>query len=526
MAVINLEPLQGDAPVIDDGSLYFNGGQFSNNRASKLEANQFFAGENTDIDQLGSNTTRRGSNKLGTSPNSTRIQGLAYYDTPATELLLQISNTSFYEWNGTSWSNAISGYTASSATLEVNFAQLVDKIYWTDGSGLAYRYDGTTIQASSAWGIGTQPPTGSKFVVEHRNRLIWGGDPTTPQTVYPSDVLDPNTPASNAIQIGKGDGDAITGYLSWIQDSLLVFKERSIHVVDISGGVGANATIQKIHGTIGCVSHRSIKQIGADSIGQDVFFLTKDGVRSVLTTVQDGQQGITPPLSFPINDIIQRINWTFANTANAVYWNNRYMLAVPLDSAQTPNYVLVYHVINKSWSGYWVGWSPTIFCISAFSGDLRLNFGQTDGKVLQWLDYIPENSTNNLSYQDDAIDIVTSFDSKAYIFNNLQNKKLGYSMEIEFYQSKAIVDVLVQIDGQTPTIALSGFDTNAGAGFLVPFTLPLTIGTSGIKRATIDLMRFGEFREMQIIVQATAAKVALKTIQLMAFLRQPQTISS
>lgn len=526
MATINLEPLQGDAQVIDDGSWYFNGGQFSNNRASKLEANQFFAGENTDIDQLGSNTTRRGTSKLGTSPNSTRIQGLFYFDTPATELLLQVSDTSLYSWNGTAWSSAIAGYTASSATLQVNFAQLVDKVYWVDGSGVAYRYDGTTVQASTAWGVVTQPPIGSKFIVEHRNRLVFGGDPTNPQTVSFSDILDPNTPSTNAVQIGKGDGDNITGYLSWIQDQFLVFKERSIHVIDISGGVGANATIQKIHGTIGCVSHRSIKQIGADSIGQDVYFLAKDGVRSVLTTVQDGQQGITPPLSFPINDIIQRINWTFASTSNAVYWNNRYMLAVPLDSAQTPNYVLVYHVINKSWSGYWTGWTPTVFCVSAFQSDLRLNFGQSDGKVLQWLDYIPTNSETTTSFEDDGNDIETTFTSKAYIFNSLMNRKLGYALEIEFYQSLAIIDVLIQIDGQTALSALVGFDTNQGSGFIVPFNLPLTIGTSGIRRAIIDLMPYREFREIQIIIQSSDGKVALKTIQLMAFLRQVENINN
>ncbi len=525
MSAINLEPLSGDSPVIDDGSFYFNGGQFSNNRASKLDPNQFFAGENTDIDQLGSNTTRRGTSELGTAPNSTRIQGLSYFDIPSTELLLQVSNTRLYSFDNSSWSSAIAGYTATNATLQVNFAQLVDKMYWVDGAGLAYRYDGTTIQASSAWGVGTQPPSASKFVVEHRNRLIWGGDPVTPQTVWPSDILDPNTPSGNAIEIGKGDGDAITGYLSWIQDQLLVFKERSIHVVDISAGVGSNATVQKIHGTIGCVSNRSIKQIGADSIGQDVFFLAKDGVRSILTTVQDGQQGVTPPISFPINDIIQRINWAFATTSNAVYWNNRYMLAVPLDSAQTPNYVLVYHVINKSWSGFWSGWTPTIFCVSAFQSDLRLNFGQTDGKVLQWLDYVPATSEVDATFQDDGVDIVTSFTSKAYIFNAPANKKLGYLVEIEFYQSLAVVDILIQIDGQTPITAASNFDTNAGSGFLIPFMVPLVIGTSGISRAVVDLMAFGEFREMQIIIQATAGKVALKTIQLMAFLRKNQLIN-
>lgn len=524
MSTINLQPVQGDEMVSDDGSLDFSGGQFSNNRASKLHANQFFGGENIDVDQLGQITTRRGISKLSTSPNSTLVQGLFFYSNQSQDLLIQASNKKLYQYSGSTWSSALSGYTCSSSTNLIHFTQLISNLYWVDNSGPAFRYDGTTVLTAGSWGVGTAPPSGLKNLCTHQNRLVFWGLSSDFQTLLFSDILSENTPTTNYVEVSKGDGDAIEGCLSWIASGLLVFKKRSIYVVDTTSGVGSNASITKVHDTIGCIAARTIKQIGADGLGQDVYFLAKDGVRSILTTFQAGQQGVTAPLSYPINDLIQRINWSAANTCNATYWNNRYMLAVPLDSASAPNYVLVYHTINKSWSGYWIGWNPTIFSISDFNNEPRLNFGDSSGNVMQWLDYTPTNSESVSSFQDAGSSITTIFTSKAYVFDQLLNAKLGYQLEIEFYQSSAHVNIQAAIDGQTPITLVSGYDTSSGIGFSVPFTLPLVIATSGIRRSSANLMSVGPFREIQIIITATSGKLAMKTIQLNAFLRNTKTL--
>lgn len=524
VSVINLQPVEGDEIVQDDGSIYFNGGQFSNNRASKLDNTQFFLGQNIDVDQLGQVTTRRGIAKLGTSPNSTIVQGLAFYSNSSQDLLVQASNKKLYTYAGSSWSSALTGYTCASSTALINFGQLISNLYWVDGLGNAFRYNGTTVTDSSGWGVGTAPPTALSNLCVHQNRIFFWGLPSDNQSLVPTDILSENTPSTNYIEVSKGDGDPIVGCLSWIAAGLLVFKKRSIWLADVTNGVGANATLQNIHNTIGCVSHRTIKQIGADGIGQDVFFLAKDGVRSILTTFQAGQQGVTAPISYPINDFIQRINWTFSNNSCATYWNNRYMLAVPLDSSTIPNYVLVYHTINKSWSGYWVGWKPTIFVISEFSNEPRINFGDSTGNVNQWLDYIPLNGENTASFQDAGINIATIFTSKAYTFNCLLNAKLGYQLEVEFFQSTANAVIQVQIDGQTPITVVNGYNTTTGVGFAIPFTLPLTIAASGIRRSAANLLSVGPFREIQVVVSSTSGKLAIKTIQLNAFLRNTKTL--
>lgn len=523
MSVYNLEPQQFDKPMIFDGSIAFSGGMFSNNDPENLEQFQFSEAQNCDIDLYGRLQTRIGTAQIGSRPNTTRVQGLTYYDIPSAEYLLQVSGMNLYKSTGGAWT-LTAGYTAASDVLKIEFAQLIDKVAWVDGNGVAYRWDGTTVQASTAWGVATQPPTASKFIVEHKSRLAYAGASTQPQTVSFSDIIDYNTPAGNEVYVGKGDGDNITGLFSWLQNNLLVFKEKSIYAIDTTAGVGSTATTQKVHGSIGCVSHRTIKQIGSSEINNDVFFLAKDGVRSVQTTVQDGQIGSNSnAISYPINDWISRINWDFGDTCNAIYWNNRYMLAVPLDSAETPNYVLVYHTINKSWSGYWTGWVPTIFCISSFSDDNRLNFGQSNGKVLQWKDYVPATAEVDTDYFDDGVAIVTNLLSRGFSFSEIFNQKIGNFVECKFNNSRANVDITAYLDSAGGTSIATGVSSANSLGWTFPITFPWTLPANGTKRDKEDLLQFGDFRYIQIAVSATSGKVSLRSINIGGFLYLIQT---
>lgn len=527
MPVVNIEARGNDKSPLADFSYQFNGGMVTNNLPSNLTETQFALGINTDIDQLGQVTTRRGSTSLGTAPNSTRIQGLTYYDTPSFEYLMQASNTRIYAYDNISWGSALVGYTGANNTLKVRFSQLIDKMYWVDSNTVAYRWDGTTVQASTAWGVATQPPTGCKFIKTHKNRIMIAGNPSAPQTLYPSDLLDPNFASTNQIEISKGDGDNITGLLSWIQNNFLVFKERSVWAVDTTLGVGSTATLQCLHNNIGCVSQDSICQIGSSEIGQDVFFMAKDGVRSLTTTIQNGQSGIQDaPLSYDINDWIQRINWSAQTNITSYYWNNRYFLSLPIDSATTPNYTFVFHTVNKSWSGYWTGWTPTAYAQSAFTGDLRLNFGQSDGKVRQWRDYVATNIEDEIDYQDDDVDYITYFKSKAYLFQSLAAYKRGFGFEVEFYNSRADVDIGFSLDASSTYNILTGFNSDTGSGVILPFLIPITFPLSGIARARGDLMQLGEFRELQCIVQSQAGKMAMKKVIMYAWVRIPNLRSS
>ena len=112
---------------------------------------------------------------------------------------------------------------------------------------------------------------------------------------------------------------------------------------------------------IGCIASNSIVQAGGA-----VIFLSTNGVYILDPSGVAGNKGtsntpegmrlvtISKPLSAEIDDVIKRINIDNAHNATAVYWNNRYFLALPLNGEDGTintknNYVVVYNFITKLW---------------------------------------------------------------------------------------------------------------------------------------------------------------------------------
>jgi hypothetical protein len=104
---------------------------------------------------------------------------------------------------------------------------------------------------------------------------------------------------------------------------------------------------------------------------------------------------IADPLSAPIDDVIQRINRNYAHRAVATYWNNRYYLAVPLDSSVDNNAILVYNFILKQWESvdtYPAGFDVFDFIIAKKDNQRRMYIVDTDKGIflseqLNWDEY-------------------------------------------------------------------------------------------------------------------------------------------
>lgn len=509
MPFLTIQPIDGDEQLAFDGTTSFVGGQVSNTRANLLTENQSAQLTNFDLDQTGQLVTRRGTNEIGSTISlGNRIQGLGFYGTTATQQHVAVTNAGFYKSTGGAWSN-VSGYTAGSSTLFIEFAQLADNMYFVDGNSLMYKYNGTILSSSASFTGPNLPPSGFKYLVAHQNRLAAAGAPSAPDTVYFSDILSENWLTTSSVQVGSGTGDPITGLIPWIGGILLVFKTRSIWAVDISDPVASNWTLQLIHGSIGCAAGRTIKQVG-----QDVYFLSIDGVRSVQRTIQQDQQEVSVTISFPINDVIERINPNILNQSSAIFWKNRYMLSVGLDTSTTLNTTLIYHTINQSWSGTWTGWNATAFTLSSFSGVLRLNMGTSQGRVLQWRDYIPVVDEVDSDYQDYGNDIASGYTSKAFTFNEIVNPKFGSHIEIEFFRSSSLVDISVIKDGIASGDIATSVVTASSGGVTLPFFLPVTLTGSGIVRYNDDLRSFGEFREIQIMIASASQKLVIRAMEL------------
>jgi hypothetical protein len=164
-----------------------------------------------------------------------------------------------------------------------------------------------------------------------------------------SDLLDPTTfdPVANQFRVTAGVSDYLVAAQPFNEDTLLAFNRNSIHVLrNVSGALGDVQT-QVLSEDVGCLARKSIV-----AYANQVFFLSDSGVYSVSFQDEYNLRGTELPLSEAIQPLINRINTSAADKAVAVYHNNRYYLAVPLDGSTVNNALLVYNFLNQGWESY------------------------------------------------------------------------------------------------------------------------------------------------------------------------------
>lgn len=228
--------------------------------------------------------------------------------------------------------------------------------------------------AASATQIGKSVSVGGGFIHQpgfpwavYFQRRIWGPyeyfwdtsltpDAFSPRDIHDEliagDILDSDTfdAISNQFRITGGVADYLVGLHPFFDDTLLVFMRNSIHA--ISGTVGSllDTSVRELTREIGCVARKSIV-----SQGNSVFFLSDNGVYGLEFQDLYNLRGVERPLSENIQPLIDRISRDLAGDAVAAYFNNRYWIAVPLDTlprqgdAKGNNAILVYNLLNRSW---------------------------------------------------------------------------------------------------------------------------------------------------------------------------------
>ena len=119
--------------------------------------------------------------------------------------------------------------------------------------------------------------------------------------------------------------------------------------------------MQLLTDEVGLIARKSIAQVG-----DQVIFLSDNGVYGLKFVDRFNLRGTEIPISESIQKTIDRINKEEASKAVAVYFDNRYYLAVPLnkeivtinsdgnqvvttETALFNNAILIYNFLNKSW---------------------------------------------------------------------------------------------------------------------------------------------------------------------------------
>ena len=183
----------------------------------------------------------------------------------------------------------------------------------------------------------------------HNNQLVIAKNR---DEVLVSDVFDAETydPVSKAFRANAGSNDFIVGLHPFSESQILVFCRKSIWLATaIIGNDGtsidpAASSLQLLTNEIGCSARSTIT-----TAGTAVFFLSDRGVYRLDSQFDLKLRGNTMPLSDPISDLVATINNNTVATSNAVYFDNRYFLAVPTGGNAIPNAVFIYNMLNAQW---------------------------------------------------------------------------------------------------------------------------------------------------------------------------------
>lgn len=164
--------------------------------------------------------------------------------------------------------------------------------------------------------------------------------------VIASDIGDPTTydQLVNVFRVTNGTADYLQTLHPFAEDNIIAFNRNSIHLISGVSGRIDDASTRLITAEVGLLARRSVV-----TIGNRIFFLSDNGVYAIEFGDLYNLRGAGLPLSAPIDSLIKRINPEYAENAVAAFHNNRYWLAVPLDSSTNNNAILVYNVLNEGW---------------------------------------------------------------------------------------------------------------------------------------------------------------------------------
>jgi hypothetical protein len=167
-----------------------------------------------------------------------------------------------------------------------------------------------------------------------------------------SDILDTTTfdQIENQFRISGGTADYVVGMHGFYDDALVVLNRNSLYIVKGTLGSLLDTQVKELTSEIGCLARKSVVMRG-----NTMMFLSDDGVYSLEFLNDYNLRGSDEPISKNIQPYIDRINKNYAADAVGILYDNRYYLAVALDSvtgandAQGNNSVLVYNFKNKGW---------------------------------------------------------------------------------------------------------------------------------------------------------------------------------
>jgi len=477
-----------------------HGGQVSYYDSRRLQLNQLASAANIQTHRIGRRRRMPGL-KIGVAPAGTTAyrtaHGLSYFDdvVSGTSYARMVAHWSSVArlWNGSAWSSELTG-------LFDQASQMVQGS-WLDGATqraalFLAACTGSTLQAIHAIRHTSSAGTWDRTSIAQTARcLMWWQDRLWrgyEEYIDASDVGDGLTFSSSAIAVDRDCGDEIMALVParGLEPYMLVFMRRRIYVFravwTASGLDFATSYLKAITYETGCLATRS-----AQPLGPMILFLAEDGVRAIMRAEDDALAGTREPISRPIHDVIETINWAYADRSCAAVFGGRYYLSVPTGANQIPSTVLVFDLATGGWNVW------TAENIHGWDGLARGDLAAVPRLYGLAAQHVSESTldachlyyyNDDWAYEGSATEMTAEEIGPEVVFGVPEIDKIWVSIEIEAVNDSTS-DSTLDIDGRVDegTWLDIGTWTLSAATLTLPEVLPFTLAGATRTRAKYNL---------------------------------------
>lgn len=503
----------------------FSGGMNDRDHPSSLQPNQFVYAENIETRESGLYKTRRGSNTAIVSAGALP-QGLFYFEPSAGNgFFVQVNEGKV--WKSAAavgpWSRVDASVTFSNTSVQVGFAVLNNVLYIHAGASDNVRsWDGSALVLTDEGNTNTDPPR-SSLAIEQSGRICAGDTDVTATSdqIAFSDIDDGHTynRTSNIQNVPTNGTEPLTALATYRKQEILAWTRSSTQYFDISGSTISNFTRTTLDPVIGTVSPLSVVVIG-----EDAFFLSTDRqVRTIKRTVQDLAYGVSLPVTTLVPNLMARINATYSYKAASIYFDNYYLLAVPIDNSTTNNAVIVFDMLHQQQIssgavpvcvGVWKNIRAQQWAVTNFSGKQELYYlDSMDGTVHKMFTL----------ESDDGTSIVDLVQTRAANWDTPRNDKTIHDGEIALEDTYGTISIDYAKDDQVFTSLISSLSIGTGNPTL-PVSLPFTLGSGGVLfNIPLCFYRTGRSRNWSFQITHTNGVINMKAATLAGIIESVRT---
>lgn len=472
------------------------GGQNTRLNPGSIAEDEVTVAYNVDLSVPGQTDKRPGLTVIGDDSGGRTLGMQSYYPTSGTPAIYLAETTNVKKWTGSgNWSSAL--YSSLTTGLDTSIIRGGESgenevLFVQNGTDNPLRINsGDTFQDM---GSGATSPPKSPYQVFINNRWwILKNGFLYYSSAFPADYSTAFD-AANGFRFSGYGGDrglyAVRTDATTSAVSVIAFMQNAIVGVTPSATPAATDLPYIVTDQHGAIERKCIVQVG-----DDIFYLAPDGIRSLRRTAQDHMQvGASYPLSYRLKDEFDNINWAQSSKFHMTYWQDKVFFFFVATGSSEINRAWIYWpaLDNGSGKGWAVitGWAITATAKFFVNGQENLYGGSSDGTTYQvWEGYDDAGTAINLQVETRDED-----------FGQPAIYKSGGELEL-VAEAVGNYDITVSASIDGGGYITLGTMNLASTAPTLPVALPFNLAGSTKVREKFHLDSLGRFRQIRFKFQ-------------------------